>query len=94
MRLEELPESFVKYWQNCSHAEQREVITCLGQALKPLKYVLKVPIEGKGERVLLAVHYLTTNKVQYEAKKIGQKVHFIFDKHGVRNDVLIGMNCL
>jgi hypothetical protein len=94
MRLEELPESFQKYWQNCSHEQQREVITCLGQSLKALKYVLKVPIEGKGERVLLAVHYLSTHKVEYEAKKIGSKIHFIFDKLGVRNEVLVGMNTL
>lgn len=92
MELKHLPDSLQKYWASLSYEEQRQVITCLGQNFKPQKYVLKVPatISGCGP----ALAYLTKHSIKYEAKVVGQKVHLIFDAHGVRNEVLIGMNTI
>ena len=92
MDFNELPEKFREYWNFLTHEEQREVITCLGQNLKPLKFVLKVP--ATVNKCGPALAYLTKHKIPFEVKRVGQKIHFIFNKHGLRNDVLIGMNTL
>jgi hypothetical protein len=92
MDFRHLPDSVQKYWNALSYEEQRVVITCLGQNFKPLSYILKVPatIAGCGP----ALAYLTKHKIEYTAKKVGDKVHLIFNAHAVRNKVLIGMNTL
>jgi hypothetical protein len=91
MKFEHLPDSVRKYWSSLSYEEQRIVLTTLGQNFKPLHYTLKVPASLTACGAVL--QYLTKHKIPYEAKKVGDKVHFVFDKHGVRNEVLIGMNC-
>ena len=91
MKFEHLPDSLRKYWNELSYEEQRIVLTTLGQNFKPLHYTLKVPASLTACGAVL--QYLTKHKIEYKAEKHGDKVHFVFDKHGVRNEVLIGMNC-
>ena len=91
MKFEHLPDSVRKYWSSLSYEEQRIVLTTLGQNFKPLHYTLKVPASLTACGAVL--QYLTKHKIEYKAEKHGDKVHFVFDKHGVRNEVLIGMNC-
>ena len=91
MKFEHLPDSLRKYWSSLSYEEQRIVLTTLGQNFKPLHYTLKVPATIACCSSVIA--YLIKYKIDYKAEKHGDKVHFVFDKHGVRNEVLIGMNC-
>jgi hypothetical protein len=91
MELRHLPDKVQKYWNSLSYDEQRQVLTCLGQNFKPLHYTLKVPATLTGCGPVIA--YLTKYKIDYKAEKVGEKIHFVFDKHGLRNEVLIGMNC-
>jgi hypothetical protein len=90
MELRHLPDKVQKYWNSLSYDEQRQVLTCLGQNFKPLHYTLKVPATLTGCGPVIA--YLTKYKIDYKAEKHGEKIHFVFDKHGIRNEVLIGMN--
>lgn len=92
MEFKHLPDSLQQYWSSLSYDEQRQVLTCLGQNFKPLKYILRVPATIPD--TAKALRYLDKHKIPYEAKAVGKKVHFIFNAHGLRNEVLIGMNCL
>jgi hypothetical protein len=91
VELRHLPDKVQKYWNSLSYDEQRQVLTCLGQNFKPLHYTLKVPATLTGCGPVIA--YLTKYKIDYKAEKHGEKIHFVFDKHGIRNEVLVGMNC-
>ena len=91
MKFEHLPDSVRKYWASLSYEEQRIVLTTLGQNFKPLHYTLKVPATMTACGAV--IQYLIKYKIDYKAEKHGDKVHFVFNKHGVRNEVLIGMNC-
>ena len=90
MKFEHLPDSVRKYWNSLSYEEQRIVLTTLGQNFKPLHFTLKVPATLTACGAVIA--YLTKNKIDYKCTKEGSKIHFIFNKHAVRNEVLIGMN--
>lgn len=92
MNFKDLPTSVQIYWQSLAVAEQQSVLACLASNRKPVKYVLKVPAELN--RIATALAYLSKHKIKYEAKKAGSKIHFIFDRCGLRNEVLIGMNTL
>ena len=91
MDFKHLPDSVQKYWNSLSYEEQRIVLTALGQNFKPLHFTLKVPATMTACGAV--IQYLIKYKIDYKAEKHGDKVHFVFNKHGVRNEVLIGMNC-
>lgn len=92
MDFKELPANVQNYWNSLSHADQQVVLSCLAANRKPLKFVLKVP--ATLDRTANVLAYCTKHKILFEAKKVGEKVHFIFDKHTLRNEVFIGMHTL
>ena len=87
-----LPAEFVDLWEGLDHAGQRELLTNLGSNLKPLKYVIRCPLDPASlSRIAL---YCMRYKIKYTVKQTKKYVKFIFDDKGVRNDVLIGMNTI
>lgn len=92
MDFNELPKAVQTYWNSLSVADQQVVLSCLAANRRPMKFVLKIP--ATVERTGNVLAYCHKHNIKFEAKRIGEKIHFIFDKHGIRNEVFIGMHTL
>ena len=92
MKLSELPKPFPEFWKGLNHQAQREILTCLGDNLKPLPAILVVKPDVN--EVGLVLLYSAKHSIPYKVKRNKGKVIFTFKDKGVRNQVFIGMRTL
>ena len=88
MNYPDLPIELRNYWNSLKRKEQREVLTLLGDNIKPEKAFLKAKAETSVVAPIL--YYINQNKIPFKVERKGKHVVFAFESIKVRNQVFMG----
>lgn len=92
MDYKDLPDNFKEIWEGMDLHEQRALLACLGQNLKPIHYRIKAKAEVSVVAPILL--YINKYSIKHKVERRGANVVFTFDSMEERNKVLIGKNTI